>query len=90
MKAYYVEPSGDYNLVLTEDELRELETTGRLTVRTTHIPCVISRVQSTGMDFKVVDTRDIESSGLELLEYCGDLKSEKHYIQFLHIRVGQT
>lgn len=38
----------------------------------------------------VVDKRDIESAGLALLDYVGDLKTETRYIQFLNIRIEDT
>lgn len=43
MKAYYSQPDGTYNLKLTPDELRRLESTGYLSSHTPEIPCETSR-----------------------------------------------
>ena len=92
MKSHYGEPSGDFTLILTKDELHRLESTGRLSIHTPEIPCTTSRLvyNPERKDMDVVDKRDIESSGLTLLEYIGDLKHEKHYIQFLNIDIEDT
>lgn len=89
MKSHYGEPSGDFTLKLTKDELHRLESTGRLRIRTPEIPCTASRLvwDSERKDFDIIDKRNINSSGLALLEYVGDLKRESHYIQYLYIAV---
>lgn len=92
MKSHYGEPSGDFTLTLTKDELRRLESSGRLSIHTPEIPCTASRIvyNSEREDFDVVDKRDIASSGLILLEYVGDGHDEKRYIQFLNLRIEDT
>lgn len=89
MRSHYGEPSGDFTLILTKDELHRLESTGRLSIHTPEIPCEGSRIvyNPERQDMDVVDERRIESAGLTLLEYTGDLKSEHRYIQFLNIRI---
>ena len=89
MRSHYGEPSVDFTLILTKDELRRLESTGRLSIHTPEIPCEESRIvwNPEKQDMDVVDKRRIESAGLTLLDYVGDLKSEHRYIQFLNIRV---
>lgn len=89
MKSHYGKPSGDFTLTLTKDELHRLGSTGRLRIHTPEIPCTTSRLvwDSERKDFDIIDKRDINSSGLALLEYVGDLKREEHYIQCLHIAV---
>lgn len=90
MKSHYGEPSGDFTLILSKDELYRLESTGRLSIHTPEIPCKASRLvyNSERKDMDVVDNRDIESAGLVLLDYVGgDKGSEERYIQFLNIRI---
>lgn len=87
MKSHYGEPSGDFTLILTKDELHRLESTGRLSIHTPEIPCTADRLVYNPEleDMDIVDKRDIESAGLALLDYVGDLKTETRYIQFLNI-----
>lgn len=88
MKSHYGEPSGDFTLILSKDELHRLESTGRLSIHTPEIPCDESRIvwNPVKKDMDVVDRRNIESAGLVLLDYIGgDIGSEKRYIQFLNI-----
>ena len=90
MKSHYGEPSGDFTLILTNDELHRLESTGRLSIHTPEIPCTADRLvwNPERKDMDIVDKRDIESAGLVLLDYVGgDIRSEERYIQFLNIRV---
>ena len=90
MKSHYGEPSGDFTLILTKDELHRLESTGRLSIHTPEIPCTADRLvwNPERKDMDIVDKRDIESAGLVLLDYVGgDIRSEERYIQFLNIRV---
>jgi hypothetical protein len=89
MKSHYGEPSGDFTLTLTKDELHRLEYTGRLSIHTPEIPCSASRLvwDPERKDMDIVGKREIVSSGLMLLEYVGNLKQEKHYIQVLHIQI---
>lgn len=90
MKSHYDEPSGDFTLILSKDELHRLESTGCLGIHTPEIPCTGSRLvyDSEKKDFDIVDKRDIESAGLVLLDYVGgDVGEERRYIQFLNIQV---
>lgn len=89
MRSHYGEPSGDFTLILTKDELHRLESTGRLSIHTPEIPCTANRIvwNPERQDMDVIDERNIESAGLALLDYVGDLKTENRYIQFLNIRI---
>lgn len=90
MRSHYGEPSGDFTLILSKDELHRLESTGRLSIHSPEIPCDESRLvwNPDKKDMDVVDKRNIESAGLVLLDYVGgDVRSEQRYIQFLNIRV---
>ena len=93
MKSHYGEPSGDFTLILTKDELHRLESTGCLSIHTPEIPCTADRLvyNPERKDMNIVDKRDIESAGLTLLDYVGgDVGSEHRYIQFLNIRIEDT
>lgn len=95
MRSHYGEPSGDFTLLLTKDELHRLESTGCLSIHTPEIPCTTSRLvyNPEHKDMDIIDKRDIESGGLVLLDYVGDAKDgkfEERYIQFLNIHVKDT
>lgn len=90
MKSHYGDPSGDFTLILSKNELHRLESTGHLSIHTPEIPCTESRLVYNGerKDFEITDEREIESAGLVLLDYVGgDKGSENRYIQFLNIRI---
>ncbi len=90
MRSHYGEPSGDFTIILTKDELHRLESTGHLGIHTPEIPCTADRLvwNPDKQDMDIVDKRDIESDGLLLLDYVGgEIGSEKRYIQFLNIRI---
>ena len=91
MKAHYGQPSGTYNLKLTLDELRRLESAGYLSIHTPEIPCETSRIvwNPENKDMDVVEKREMSTSGLSLIEFIGDEDKwqEQHYIQFLNIHV---
>lgn len=44
MKAGYCLPSGNYNIVLSEDELSQLLKTGHVTIHMSRVPCTTSRL----------------------------------------------
>ena len=94
MRSHYGEPSGDFTIILTKDELKRLESVGSLNIHTPEIPCKGSRLvwNSETQDMDVVDERRISSGGLTLLDYSRDAKCESRYIQFLNISVedGRT
>lgn len=90
MKAHYTMPSCDYNLCLTKEDLRVLQTTESLVIQTRDIPTTANRTafDFAAKDFVVIDERDIDTYGLTLLEYVGGEKyGEHHPIQFLRILV---
>lgn len=92
MKTGYCLPSGDYNVVLTKEELNELVENGRLTMSTGRTNCSACRYYFDGEKMTHAWKKDVFNCLLfHLDEEDVDRKEDagEHYVQFLSIIVKE-
>lgn len=89
MKTNYWLPSGDYNIVLTKEELAKLIETGSLQITTGRTECTAGRYYFNGEDLVPAWKTDVFNCLLMYLdeEDVGKEDAGEHYVQFLNIRV---
>lgn len=90
MKASYGFPSGDYNILLSKQELDELLKRGHITVRMSRVPCITSRavLNSERDEMEILDKKEIFNCVLfHTDEPVSDIKAGDHYVQFLSINI---
>lgn len=90
MKASYCLPSGNYNILLSDEELHQLLETGHVTIRMSRTPCTTSRAifnQDEGkMEFH--DKKEIINNlFFHTHEPVADFEAGDHYVQFLGISI---
>lgn len=90
MRASYLLPSGDYNLILSEEELQTLLDKGQLSIRVSRTPCVTGR-GVWNPETKTLDRLD-EKFVCNDLRFClnetvRDIEEGFHNVQFLNIHV---
>lgn len=93
MKTSFNLPSGDYNIVLSKDDLKELLEKGTITMRTSRTPCVTKRaiINNEKETLEFIGEKEIENCLLmNLNESVGDLEKGNWFIQFLNISVDKN
>ena len=88
MKAHYGLPSGDYNIILSKDELEQIISKGSVSIRVLRTPCTSSRAvlneDVTGLDF--LDKKEVLNNlCFHLDEPVADIDGGYHNIQYLTI-----
>ena len=90
MKAGYCLPSGNYNIVLSEDELSQLLKTGHVTIHMSRVPCTTSRLVFNDDEGKmeIHDKKPIYNNlFFHVNEPVADIEAGDHNVQFLCINI---
>lgn len=90
MRASYCLPSGNYNILLSNEELRELLERGYVTVRMSRTPCTTSRAifNAEKADMEIHDKKKVDNCLLfHTKEPVADIEAGDHYVQFLCINI---
>ena len=88
MKTHYGLPSGDYNIILSKDELEQIMTKGSVSMRLSRTSCTTSRAvlneDVTGLDF--LDKKEVSNDlSFNLDEPVADIDSGYHNIQYINM-----
>jgi len=88
MKAHYGLPSGDYNIILSKEELAQIISKGSVCMRVSRTLCTTSRAElnkvGDGLDF--LDKKEIYNDlRFNLDEPVADIACGYHNIQYLTI-----
>ena len=90
MKASYCLPSGNYNILLSEEELKQLLQTGHITIQMGRVPCTTSRAVFND-DEEKMEIRDKKPIYNNLWfhtdEPVADIEAGDHNVQFLCINI---
>lgn len=94
MKASYRLPSGDYNIILSPDELQTLIQTGKVRAQRTALdmPCVTSRAHWDGKNQTMIRSEDQKISNrlcFNLRKPVEDCEPGIYNVQFLNIIVEE-
>lgn len=90
MRASYCLPSGNYNIVLSNEELRELLERGHVTARMSRTPCTTSRAifNDEKGKMEIRDKKHIANClFFHAKEPVADIEAGDHYVQFLCINI---
>lgn len=90
MKFSYLLPSGDYNIVLSRDDIKSLVETGCLKVMPMDTECHTHRLvwDSKKRDMEVRDRKEIRNDlRFKLKDPVDDIGPGVHVVQFLNIRL---
>ena len=90
MKASYGFPSGNYNILLSKEELAQLLEKGYITIVMSRVPCVTSRAvwnpNKKNMDF--LDKKPIFNDlWFRTTEPVADMEAGDHNVQFMCINI---
>ena len=90
MRASYCLPSGNYNIVLSNEELRELLERGHVTARMSRTPCTTSRAifNDEKGKMEIRDKKPIYNNlFFHVNEPVADIEAGDHNVQFLCINI---
>lgn len=90
MKASYCLPSGNYNILLSKEELDQLLKKGHITIHMSRVPCTTSRAIFNGEkgEMEIHDKKEIFNCVLfHTDEPVADIEAGNHYVQFLCINI---
>lgn len=90
MRASYCLPSGNYNIVLSNEELRELLERGHVTARMSRTPCTTSRAifNDEKGKMEIRDKKHIANClFFHAKEPVADIEAGDHDVQFLCINI---
>jgi len=91
MKASYVLPSGNYNILLEKDDLLTLLEKGHICVTPLkHVPCTSSRAlfDPDKSEMNILDKHDVPNMLMFYLdEPVADIDAGEHYVQFLTLNI---
>ena len=90
MRASYCLPSGNYNIVLSNEELRELLERGHVTARMSRTPCTTSRAifNDEKGKMEIRDKKHIANClFFHAKEPVADIEAGDHYVQCLCINI---
>ena len=91
MKASYVLPSGNYNILLEKDDVIRLLETGHINVRTLRdIPCTSSRMayDSEKNIMYPVEKRIVDNFlSFHIYDSLADIEPGEHHVQFLTLNI---
>lgn len=90
MKASYGFPSGNYNILLSKEELTQLLEKGYITIVMSRVPCITSRAvwnpKKKDMDF--LDKKPIFNNlRFRTTEPVADMEAGDHNVQFMCINI---
>lgn len=90
MKASYCLPSGNYNILLSDEELQQLLKTGHVTIHMSRIPCTTSRAVFNDAEGKmeIRDKKPIYNNPFFHADKpVADIEAGDHNVQFLCINI---
>lgn len=90
MKASYCFPSGNYNILLSHEELHQLLETGHVTIHMSRTPCTTSRAifNDEKAEMEILDKKAVDNCVLfHTKEPVADIEAGDHYVQFLCINI---
>lgn len=93
MRASYCLPSGNYNVLLSDEELNELLKNGHITIHMSQVPCATSRAvfNKEKGEMEICDKKEIANSiFFRTDEPIADIAAGDHYIQFLCINIERN
>lgn len=90
MKASYCLPSGNYNILLSNEELRELLEYGHVTIHMSRTPCTTSRAifDDNRGEMEIRDKKKVYNClFFHTEEPVADIEAGDHNVQFLCINI---
>ena len=90
MKVSYCLPSGNYNILLSDEELHQLLQTGYVTIQMGRVPCTMSRAvwNPEKKDMEILDKKPISNNlWFRTDEPVADIEAGDHNVQFLCINI---
>lgn len=90
MKVSYCLPSGNYNILLSDEELHQLLQTGCVTIQMGRVPCTTNRAvwNPEKKDMEILDKKPISNNlWFHTDEPVADIEAGDHNVQFLCINI---
>lgn len=90
MKASYCFPSGNYNVLLSKEELAQLLEKGHITIHMSRVPCVTSRAvwNPKKKDMDILDKKSIFNDlRFRTTEPVADMEPGDNNVQFMCISI---
>lgn len=90
MKASYLFPSGNYNILLSKEELTQLLEKGHITIHMSRVPCRTSRAvwNPEKKDMGILDEKSIFNNvWFHTDEPVADMEAGDHNVQFMCISI---